>query len=178
MQSENALPNLTPAEYELAVKEILDGAGLGLTDFTSSHLERIAGVDGSYVIDVTIRFSALGADFLVLVECKHERRRVERQDVQVLHDKLRSVGAQKAMLFSIAGFQEGALEYADVHGIALAQLVSGHATWFTRSAGERQDSPVPPGIPEFCAWWCSGRSRSLMSADSGGYTRKALGVEK
>jgi len=78
----------------------------------------VKGVDGSYVIDVTARFSAMGASFLVLIECKHERRKVERQAVQVLHAKMVSTWAQKGMLFSVAGFQSGAVEYATVHGIA------------------------------------------------------------
>jgi len=103
---------LTPRQYELAVKDILDGSGLGLEQYTSSHLEAIEAPDGTYIFDVTARFSALGADFLVLIECKHERRKVERQDVQTLHTKLVSTGAQKAMLFSIAGFQSGAMKYA------------------------------------------------------------------
>jgi len=74
------------------------------------------------VIDVTARFSALGASFLVLPECKHERRKVERQAVQVLHAKMVSKGAQKGMLFSVAGFQTGSIEYATVH--ELVQLSS------------------------------------------------------
>ena len=124
--------SLTPREYELAVKSILDGAGVRLDQFQSQHLERLPGVDGDYVIDVTARFSALGADFLVLVECKNERRKTERHDVQVLRDKMQSIGAQKGMLFSTAGFQEGAIEYADAHKIALVQLVDGKSTWFTK----------------------------------------------
>ncbi len=145
-------PSLTPHEYELAVKEILDGAGVELTEFRSEHLEKVAGVDGSYIIDITVRFNALGANFLVLVECKHERRKVERQDVQVLRDKLQSTGAQKGMLFSVAGFQQGAIEYADVHKIALVQLVGGKSTWFTKSIGP----PAPPApwanIPKYVGW--------------------------
>jgi restriction system protein len=87
--------NLTPREYELVVKGILDGAGLGLAEFRSEHLEKVDGVDGSYVIDVNVRFNALGAEFLVLVECKHERRKVERQAVQILHDKLLVLGDER-----------------------------------------------------------------------------------
>ena len=78
---------LTPTQYELAVKAILDVSGLALQEYKSNHLEAVEGVDGSYVIDITARFSALGASFIVLVECKHERRKVERQAVQVLHTR-------------------------------------------------------------------------------------------
>lgn len=168
--------NLTPREYELAVKGILDGSGLNLVEFRSEHLEKVAGVDGSYAIDVTVRFSALGANFLVLVECKHERRKVERQDVQILNDKVRSTGAQKGMLFSVSGFQDGAIEYAGVHGIALVQLASGSTSWFTKSAGPPASPPPWANIPEYIGWWCHGNNMSVMSSEIGEYTRKALGV--
>lgn len=167
---------LTPQEYELAVKGILDGSGLGLQGYASKHLEPIQAPDGSYIFDVTARFSALGADFLVLVECKHERRKVERQDVQILHAKLVSTGAQKAMLFSIAGFQSGALDYAASHGIALVQLASGRSTWFTKSIGPTEAQPLWPKMPEYVGWWCDGDSRSVMSETDGEYTLEALRV--
>lgn len=168
--------NLTPREYELAVKGILDGSGLDLVEFKSEHLGKVAGVDGAYVIDVTVRFSALGANFLVLVECKHEQRKVERQDVQILNDKVRSTGAQKGMLFSVSGFQNGAIKYADVHGIALVQLANGSTSWFTRSA--EPPTPPPPwaNIPKYIGWWCHGNYMTVMSSEIGEYTRKALGI--
>jgi restriction system protein len=168
--------NITPREYELAVKSILDGAGLGLMNFKSGHLEKVTGVDGAYAIDVTVRFSALGASFLVLVECKHEQRKIERQAVQILHDKLRSTGAQKGMLFSVSGFQDGAIEYADVHGIALVQLAHGSSSWFTRSIGQPTPTPTWANIPEYIGWWWHGNSRSVMSSEVGKYTRAALGI--
>jgi restriction system protein len=133
---------LTPTQYELAVKAILDGSGLALQEYKSNHLEAVEGVDGSYVIDISARFSALGASFLVLVECKHERRKVERQAVQMLHTKMVSTGPQKGMLFSVAGFQTGAIEYAAVHGIALIQMATGSSTWLTRSFGPTTSSHV------------------------------------
>ncbi len=170
--------NLSPRQYELAVKDILDGAGVDLSEFSSRHLEDVPGVDGSYAIDVTVRFSALGAEFLVLVECKHEKRKVERQAVQVLHDKVRSTGAHKGMLFSVAGFQQGAIEYADIHGIALVQLADGRSSWFTKSAGPPTPPPSWVHIPKFVGWWCHGNSMSIMASDMGEYTRKALGVDR
>jgi len=168
--------DLSPREYELAVKDILDGTGMALSEFSSRHLEDVPGVDGSYAIDVTVRFSALGAEFLVLVECKHEKRKVERQAVQVLHDKVRSTGAQKGMLFSVAGFQQGAIEYALVHGIALVQLADGDSSWFTRSAGPPAPPPPWANIPRYVGWWRHGNNMSIMSSEIGEYTRKALGV--
>jgi restriction system protein len=163
-------------EYELAVKGILDAVGSPLVGYESSHLEKVPGTDGDYVIDITARFSALGASFLVLVECKHCGRQVERQDVQVLHSKLLSVGAQKAVLFATSGFQSGAIEFANAHGIALVQFASGKSTWFTKSAGPVKDPPSWANIPKYVGWWHHGNSRSVVSEDHSEYTRQMLGL--
>lgn len=166
---------LTPKQYELEVKRILDATGYPLAGYTSKHLDSIDGTDGDYIFDVTVRFSALGADFLVLVECKHEARKVERQAIQVLHSKMQSVGAQKGMLFSVSGFQAGAIQYADTHGIALVQLANSKTAWMTKSM-----EPTPPPVweryPDIIGWWCHGNSMSVMSADVSDYTREALGL--
>ena len=158
------------------MKAILDAAGSSLPSYESTHLRAMQGADGEYIIDVVATFSALGASFVVLVECKHEKRRVERQDVQVLESKLESIGAHKGMLFSIAGFQSGALEYADAHGIALVQLVEGASTWHARAKGP--PSPPPPWakIPKYVGWWHHENYRSVLSSDRSEYTRKALGL--
>jgi hypothetical protein len=55
--------------------------------------------------------------------------------VQVLHAKMVSTGAQKGMLFSIAGFQAGAVEYATVHSIALIHMARGSSTWLRAYLG-------------------------------------------
>lgn len=77
------------------MKSIIEKSGLGLAQFSVQHLEKLDGTDGAYEIDVTARFRALGADFLVLIECKHHRHPVKRDIVQVLYDRIRAVGAHK-----------------------------------------------------------------------------------
>jgi restriction system protein len=167
--------SIAPRDYELLVKGILDAAGGQLVEYQSKHLSRLVGVDGEYIIDIAATFSALGAKFLVLVECKHQGRKVERQDVQVLHSKLQSLAAQKGMLFSVSGFQSGAVEYADAHGIALVEVATGISNWHTRSAGP-QTPPLPwVPIPKYIGWLWSGNTRSLLSEGHGEYTRKFLG---
>jgi restriction system protein len=167
---------LTPRQFELAVKGILDAASGGLVAYESKHLDKLSARDGDYEIDITARFEALGAEFLVLVECKHHKRKIERQDVQVLHSRLQSIGAHKGMIFSTAGYQSGALTYAKEHGIALAYLVEGKSTWFTKSEGPTMPPPPWVQIPEYVAWWCQGSSMSVMSEENSEYTRKALGL--
>ena len=168
--------SLSPKEFELAVKGILDAAAGSLVSYESTHLKQLVASDGQYTIDVTARFEALGANFLVLIECKHEKRKVERQDVQVLHAKLQSLGAQKAMLFSTAGFQSGAIEYGDAHGIALVQLANGSSSWFTKNAGPPTPAPSWVRLPKYIGWWCQGSSMAVMSDETTQYTRQALGL--
>lgn len=168
--------DLSPRQFELAVKGIVDAAADGLVEYESKHLERLSASDGEYEIDVTARFQALGANFLVLIECKHHKRRIERQNVQVLQARLQSLGAQKGMIFSTAGFQAGAIQYAEQHGIAMCYLVEGKSSWFTKSAGPPTPPPSWIYIPEYISWWCQGNSMSLMSDDTTKYTRMALGL--
>jgi restriction system protein len=168
---------ISPSEYELAVKDILDAAAVGLVDYESKHLSKLAATDGEYVIDIVARFTALGANFTVLIECKYEKRKVERQDVQILHSKLQSLGAQKAMLFSVSGFQSGAIEYARVHGIATIQLAEGVTMWGTRKAGPPSPPPDWVSIPKYVGWLIKGSSYSVLSGNQAKYTRVALGLE-
>ncbi len=140
------------ATFERVVAEILVDLGASLPDFRIERQELVKAGDGQYRIDVTARFTQLGAEFLVLVECKDHARPVEREDVQVLFDKIRSVGAHKAMLFSTNGFQSGALEYARAHGVALVRVVEGALTYETRGQPSGGAPPTPPpwsNIPEF-----------------------------
>jgi restriction system protein len=123
---------LTAADYERAVIDLVQVAGQEVTDWQVRHLDPVQGVDGTYIIDVTVRFRLLGADYLTLFECKRHASPVKREDVQVLHDKLRSTGAHKGFVVAASGFQKGALAYAQAHGIACVRLVDGAWTYETR----------------------------------------------
>jgi hypothetical protein len=123
---------LSPTEYERAVADIVKVAGHDVIDWQVEHLDPVEGMDGTYVIDVTVRFRLMGADFLILFECKRHSRPVEREDVQVLQDKLRATGAHKGVVVAASGFQRGALQYAQKHGIACVRLVDRAWTYETR----------------------------------------------
>ncbi len=116
---------LTPERFELVVKAMLEACGRSISPFRVTHREELPGMDGAYEIDVTVRFRVLDADFVVLVECKHQRNPVKRDVVQVLHDRVLSTGAHKGILFASTTFQRGAIEYAMKHGIALVRLAEG-----------------------------------------------------
>ena len=114
---------ITSVQFELEVKTYLESTSGRLKQFQTEHRESMDGHDGTYEIDITARFRIFGADFLVLVECKHHKNRIKREHVQMLHAKLVTLGAQKAMLFSTSEFQEGAVEYAIQHGILWSGLL-------------------------------------------------------
>lgn len=147
---------------------MLDAMGHQVLEYRSEHQEVVQGLDGEYEIDVTVRFSAFGMDFLVLIECKHHKNRIKRDVLQVLQSRVASVGAQKGIVFSTAGFQSGAIEYAKAHGLGTVQVVDGRSIYLTRSF---QAEPVRPQLdldePELAGWLTDGKQFSLVSADYG-----------
>jgi restriction system protein len=170
---------LSSEDFEKTVKEILKASAHGLDEFNAIHREQIKGLDGSYEIDVTARFRALGADFLVLVECKHHKNPIKREMVQVLHNRVQSVGAQKGMLFSTCGFQKGAIEYAEAHGIALVRIVNGKTCYETFSLNRSAEPPSWAEIPPYIGWLIqvSGEGTyqmSIISKDMPEYMDKFL----
>ncbi len=144
-------------QFEAFVADVLSRLGAGLGAFRLEEQELIVADDGRYRIDITVRFTALAVDFLVLVECKDHARPVEREDVQILADKKRTAGAHKGMLFSTNGFQRGAIDYAQKHGIALIRVLEGALTYETRAAGMERMSPPPwVHIPPLVAQYICG----------------------
>lgn len=136
--------NLTPKQFEQQVEKLLRKIGVGLTEFNVQRLEKIDAADGVYEIDVTARFAALGASFLVLIECKHHNSPIKREVVQVLFDRLRAVAGHKGMIFSTARFQKGAIEFAQSHGIALVQITDGRTIYATRTVRGVPQPETPP----------------------------------
>ena len=167
-----ANPNLeiTAAEFERLVRDWILKQGGELTSLEVKHDVKVEAYDSTYQIDVLAQFQAFaGAEFIVLIECKKYRNAVERELVQVLHDKVRSVGAHKGMLFTTTGFQSGAIKYAKAHGIALVSIIEGAATYETRSA-----YPVAAqdlawlNLPKFALW-------HVGENDAGNISMKSLG---
>lgn len=142
-------PDMTPEEYEHECEAQLRRSGLGLTEFTVTHREQLPGVDGTYQIDAVARFEALGVNFRALVECKLNKRRVERDEVLAFHQKIQATGSHKGIVFSTNGFQKGAIEYAEKHGIALFWFSDGRTSWGLRSRGPH---PKPPWADDYAVW--------------------------
>jgi len=140
---------LSPEDYEKAVAEMLRASRYAPAELQVTHRKVVQGQDGEYEIDVFASFKALGVDFKVLVECKHHKNPVKREVVQILKDRLHSTGSHKGMIFSTAGFQSGAIEYAEAHGIALVQFADGGTSYLTRSV---EPVPKPFWVPDFVGW--------------------------
>jgi restriction system protein len=146
-----AVKDITPSEFELLVKQWFEAQSESIDSFDSQHRELLAGADGEFEIDVSIRFKMFGgAQFHILVECKKHKNAIKRDIVQVLNDRLRSTGAHKGFVFATASFQSGALRYAKKNGIALVQIASGRTTYIQATDGE--PPPLPPSVPRYVGW--------------------------
>ena len=113
----------TSQDYESFVQRVVESL-VGVDVFHGKEYEgRITGrkikVDVSFVLSI-----AGGVSLLVLVECKHYGHRVPVDDVEEFHSKLDDIGAQKGILVTTIGFQEGAVKAARGRRIALALLTA------------------------------------------------------
>src|SRR6478672_2380992 len=155
---------ISPGEFELLVKSWIENAANSEESFECSAQGIVKGSGGDYKIDVLARMKILGgAEIVVLAECKHQKRAVERDEVLILEGKLRDVGAHKGMLFSTAGFQRGAIDYATEKGIAAISVIEGQWLYETKSADS--GPTVPPSwvkLPHF-AGVCLHSSGSTVS---------------
>jgi hypothetical protein len=148
-------PDITPAEFEQFVAEQLIGSAYPLVDDLKVTLhERITRPDGTYDFDATIRFNIAGMSFLVLVEAKRHKNPIKRELVQVLHQKIQSVGAHKGVMVSTAPYQSGALTFAIEHGIALVTMTEGRFLYEARDTigtpeMSREEAAERFGVPTF-----------------------------
>lgn len=148
--------DITPAEFEAFVAEILGLVSTTVEGVIGRLRDRIEGVDGTYIFDATVRYRFGGADYLTVIEAKMHKNPIKRDQVQTLHSKLLSVGAQKALMISTARYQRGALEFAKGHGIALVSLTEGRFIYETRAASpaptlSREQAKERFGLPTFVA---------------------------
>jgi restriction system protein len=147
---DNINANISPSDFEKLVKGYLDNLGKKLLSFKSIHDTKVDKPDGLYQIDVKAEFEFLNAKFLVIIECKKHINKIKRDVIQLLFDKLRSIGAQKGMIFSTSGFQEGAIKFAREHGIALIRVIEGKYTYITKSKDFPNYQPPPwADVPKY-----------------------------
>jgi restriction system protein len=119
---ENAM---TPSEFEVFVEQwVLKNLEVPKRQKPKiTRLKQFNGKGGSYKIDISVEFTILkGARLVIFVECKHLRRPVERDAMQVLLTKLHDARAHKGIVFSTSGFQAGAIEFAKTYGIGAVEV--------------------------------------------------------
>ena len=135
---------MTPPEFELYVRDWIS-ANVQVDKsqvMEVSRLGTIEGPSGTYKIDVLVRIEILnGAQIIILSECKHLKRPVERGELQVLLAKIHEVGAHKGMIFSTSGFQAGAIKYAKIHGIAAVNVSIDEPAQFDPDENVPQPAP-------------------------------------
>lgn len=136
--------NIKPRDFEIFCMETLKSYAKQeqLPNFKIAHDQKIETDDGTYQIDVFVEYTALGAKNTVIVECKKQSRSVEREIVAALDRKLQSLGAQKGILISTAGFQSGAVRFAEKHGIALWQVCNNYIRHFSSAASPNYSEAV------------------------------------
>jgi restriction system protein len=149
--------DISPEQFELQVKEWIEGSAESLESFEVTHLKSLEGDSGEYEIDVTAEFVVFGgAKIKVLIECKRYSNSVKRDVIMVMESKLRDSSAHKGMVFSTSGFQSGAIEYASKRGIATVTVQHGHTNYHTRSAEPKQTNILPwVVVPDFIGWFTS-----------------------
>ena len=144
---------VTPTEYEEQIASWLRATGGAFRDFRVTHQAKLVGSSGEYAFDALAEFEIFhGAKVLVLIECKRHTDPVKRDDLLTLEAKLRDVGAHKAIVFSTAGFQSGAITYAAARGIATITFIDGKHTYVTRSTDGPRDPPPWANVPRFAGW--------------------------
>lgn len=172
-------PVITPEKFENIAKEYLDALGGQLTQYTSRARIIESATDGDYEIDISCSFEALGVEFRVIAECKRYKERVKRQVVSELHSKMQSLGYHKGIVFSVAGFQSGAIRFADQHGIALIQICDGRSKILLRSFAAQNLlhwDQVPNDTPDLVCWVVKESSVSLLELENPIGMRASLGI--
>lgn len=149
--------DITPAELEQFVGDLFGAAGRDIDGLVVTPHDVVQGTDGTYNFDATVRFPLMGMAFLVLVEVKRHKDPIKRELVQVLHSKMLSVGAQKAVLVSTSPFQSGAVTFANTHGIALLTMTEGRHTFETKGQAPgpeltREQAASRFGLPTYVAY--------------------------
>lgn len=142
---------MTPSEFEKVVLSELKSqfTSQSVCDYSFEHNVVENVYDGSYQIDGEIKFISMGVEIKILVECKHYKNPVKREQIQALYDKIRALGAHKGIFVTTSSFQSGALKYATAHGIALISVIDSKLTYETRSFEQHEPVYYPPDIPKY-----------------------------
>ncbi|WP_350306001.1 restriction endonuclease [Photorhabdus viridis] len=79
----------------------------------------LKGLKGEYQIDVFYQFEKAGFIHRVAIECKYHNRPLDRDTIMPFCNKITDIGNIIGVIVSKSGYQSGAKEYAEKHGITL-----------------------------------------------------------
>lgn len=79
----------------------------------------LKGLKGEYQIDVFYQFENAGVIHRVAIECKYHKRPLDRDTIMPFCNKITDIGNIIGVIVSESGYQNGAKEYAEKHGITL-----------------------------------------------------------
>lgn len=79
----------------------------------------LKGLKGEYQIDVFYQFENAGFIHRVAIECKYQNRPLDRDTIMPFCNKITDIGNIIGVIVSKSGYQSGAKEYAEKHGITL-----------------------------------------------------------
>lgn len=99
--------------FEEFVKEIHEGE-----DITVERDVILTGQSGApRQIDVHVTHSKGPYKYSTLIECKHWKNKVKRQQVENMYASMDDLGASKGVIFTTSGYQSGAETYAKAKNI-------------------------------------------------------------
>lgn len=100
-------------------------------DYILHHRKTYAGqrTGNQHEIDLSFEATVGSLRILVMIECKHYRRRLGKDVVEQLRSKMDDIGAHKGVIVTTVGFQKGALRAAKSYGIALV-IATVEPGWF------------------------------------------------
>ena len=128
------------------------------------HRELVKGNGGDYQIDVYGELDILGgAAIKLLVECKRTRRPVEREEMLAFAMKLQDTSSHKGMMFSTAGYQSGAIQFAASRGIAAITFVDGQPKYETKLRSQSQPPYVSTANLEYGGWFMTMEETGVRS---------------
>ncbi|WP_158616556.1 restriction endonuclease [Corallococcus sp. CA054B] len=119
-------------ELELFIKGIYQD----VEEIHASHDLTITDADGApRQIDVLLDFKKGPHNYKTIVECKHWKSNVERQNIDVLIMTVQKTRASKGVFFTTRGYQSGALTTAKANGIDAFLVRDPHdGEWWPTSA--------------------------------------------
>ena len=127
----------------------------------------VSGARSTHAVDVYVSFRQFGQECRWIVECKLWSKPVTKETVHALRDRVDDLGADRGVIFSESGFQEGARTAAQNTNILLQDSLgdfSETARFHMRRVAlvfNEGDEPDAPPVHKF-----SNRYRPLLTFSS------------